>query len=281
MAAQRQELVVKGFDFNSPTSLTEAKEHATIFASSGLCPERFRGKPNDVLIVIQTGRDMGLKATQALRCLYVVNGMPAVYGDGLLALVRTNRLCEDIKEWFEGSLDKGNLTAFCTVKRKGCSPSTQSFSMEDAKRAGLWMVKDNWKKYPQRMLQWRARTYAAKDAIPEAFFNLLTEDELDNINNIVKVKQASNKGMKGLEESLGISQEENIIEGEFTMQENPSTAISSEKEAIINELNQLIIEKNISQKTRDKWCNQFNVNVIDDIPVDNVKQIIKYFKEKK
>lgn len=285
MATQRQELAVRGFDFNAPSSLSEAQEHATIFASSGLCPERFRGKPSDVLIVIQTGRDMGLKATQALRCLYVVNGMPAVYGDGLLALVRNHPLCEDIKEWFEGSLKDGTLEAFCTFKRKGCSPSTESFSIDDAKRAGLWMVKDNWKKYPQRMLKWRARTYAAKDAIPEAFYNLRTEDELENMTNVVKAVTSSNKGMRGLEESLGIAQDEIIIEGDFIATNEASESISepelTDKEALINELNQLIIEKKITQKVRDKWCSQFNVNVINDLPVDNMKNIIKYYKEKK
>lgn len=274
MAAQRQELAIRAFDFNAPTSLSEAQEYATIFASSGLCPERFRGKPNDVLIVIQTGKEMGLSATQSLRCLYVVNGMPAVYGDGLLALVRTHKLCEDIKEWFEGEMSKGTLTAFCTVKRKGCTPSTASFSIEDAKRAGLWQTKDNWKKYPQRMLMWRARGYAGKDAVPEAFFNLLTEDELDNLNNVVEIKQVHNKGMRGLEESLGIDQDETVIEGQVI---SPPPESEPSK---LDELKELISRMKVTKGSITVTLKKCGVETIEELSDEQIDVWSNHLKSK-
>src|SRR5689334_4597387 len=95
----RQELAVKEFSF-TPTTLEEARSYATIFANSGLCPESYRGKPNDILIVWQMGQELGLGKMQALRTLGCVNGMPFAYGDGQLALVKRHRDFEDMKEWF-------------------------------------------------------------------------------------------------------------------------------------------------------------------------------------
>ena len=48
----------------------------------------------------------------------------------------TNPLFEDIDERVEGVGDE--RVAYCTVIRKGQSAKTSSFSVEDAKQAGLW-----------------------------------------------------------------------------------------------------------------------------------------------
>src|SRR5882672_1394019 len=139
MATQRQELTIRNQGFNFvPQTLKEAQEYATIFASSGLCPEGYRGRPNDILIVWQMGKELGLDKMQSLRTLGCINGMPFVYGDGLLALIKRHRDFEDMREWMTGSIEEKDLTAHCTMKRRGQEPVTQSFSMEDAKFAGLW-----------------------------------------------------------------------------------------------------------------------------------------------
>lgn len=273
MVAQRKELAATQFNF-VPTTLKEAQEYATIFASSGLCPEAYRGRPNDILIVWQIGHELGIGKAQSLRTFGCINGVPFAYGDGKFALVKRHPEFEDCKEWFE----EKTQTAYCTIKRKGKEPITQKFSKEDAITANLWSKKGPWTQYPRRMLQHRARGFAVNDSFPDAFFGIPDEFEAKDIvtakQNIVEVKQTSNKGMKGLEESLGISNDEAIIDGEFTLDQ------TDEKETILNKLNQIIIEQNISTPTRDAWCNQFNVSVVDDIPVENLKNIIKHYKEK-
>lgn len=274
MSIQRNSITTQTFSF-TPTTLKEAQEYATIFANSGLCPAAYKGRPNDILIVWQMGKELGLDKMQAIRTLGCINGMPFAYGDGLLALVKRHPQFGDMKEWFEGDLKDGTLTAYCMMTRKGNEPVTQKFSMEDAQLAGLWRKVGPWTQYPRRMLQHRARGFAAKDAFPDALFGLMSEQEVRDIQTEKAVIISENKGLKGLKETLQVSEEvTEVTEGNFEVITN------SENENLIEEMLTLISEKNISEATQEKWKKKFNVSVINDIPVEGIKKIINHIKEK-
>ena len=62
--------------------------------------------------------------------------------------------------------DQENWVAHCEVQRLGWpEPIIRSFSVRDAKRAGLWQKEGPWMDYPKRMLQMRARAFALRDAL--------------------------------------------------------------------------------------------------------------------
>ena len=89
--------------------------------------------------------------------------------------------------------------------------------------------------------------------------------------------------MKGLEATLGIEDdEENIIEGEFIQECDVinSESMSPTNDDIINEVKALIIEKNVPEKSVNKWCKQFSVDKIELIPIEDIKKIINHIKEK-
>jgi len=282
MSTHRTELTTKAFNF-VPTTLKEAQEYATIFASSGLCPEAYRGRPNDILIVWQLGKELGLEKMQALRTLGCINGMPFAYGDGQLALIRRHPDFESIKEWFEGSIKDGTLTAFCMMKRKGEEAVVRDFSMEDAKLAALWDKKGVWQFYKKRMLQHRARGLCSKDTFPDALYGLMSEEEAHSVadaQTVVKVIQPKNKGMAGVEESLGIIEEAPIVEVECEVEE-AQPQVSLEEVPLTEQLLILVLEKNIPSKSVEKWCAQFDVSVLADIPDEGKVKIINHIKEKK
>jgi hypothetical protein len=275
MVAQRQELVTRNTFTFTPTTLEEAQKFATIIANSGLCPESFRGRPNDVLIVLQLGNELGLKPMQALRTLGCINGMPFAYGDGLLALIKRHHEFENIKEWFEGNFENGTLTAFCNMKRKGKEPVTQQFSIEDATRAGLWGKKGTWTLYPKRMLQHRARTLAGKDQFPDALYGLMTEDEARGVvesKTTMDVKQIKNKGMQGLEEALGVVEVEVITVND--------QVIEAQEVSVKDEFLTMIAEKNIPATTLKKWCKKCDVENIEDLNDEAMKKIMDFIKSK-
>ena len=115
-----------------PQSLNEAMELANMLANSNLVPKSYQGKPGDVLVACQWGSEIGLKPLQALQNIAVINNVPAVWGDALVALVRGSGLCEYIdQEW-----DPQTQTATCRVKRKGEPEQVRTFSEEDARIAG-------------------------------------------------------------------------------------------------------------------------------------------------
>lgn len=276
MATQRQELITSNQSYSlAPRSFEEAERLANIIANSGICPSSLKGRPSDVLVILQMGHELRLQPMQALRTLGCINGLPFAYGDGFLALIKRHSDFLDIKEWMEGDIASGDATAYCTMTRRGQEPQTRSFSIKDAIRAGLWKKAGTWTQYPQRMLQHRARTYCGKDVFPDAVFGLMTEDEVRGMPVAIEAPIPQSKGLQGLKETLSAKIEPEISEANFEVMTR-----SEEDEALINELLSLIIEKNIPDKSQEKWKKKFNVDVIEDIPIEGIKKIINHIKEK-
>jgi len=160
----------------APTTMGEAVQFSEMLASSSMVPKAYQGKPNDVLVCVQWGYEMGLAPMQALQNIAVINGKPSVYGDAMMALVQSSPVCEDIEEYFENE-GTTNPVAVCVAKRKGRKPVITKFSVEDAKRAGLWGKGGPWTAYPKRMLQMRARGFALRDAFPDVLKGMITIEE--------------------------------------------------------------------------------------------------------
>ena len=160
----------------APTTLTEAIQFSEMLASSSMVPRAYQGKPNDVLVCLQWGYEMGMAPMQALQNIAVINGKPSMYGDSLMALVQASPTCENIEEYFENE-GTPNPVAVCVAKRKGRTPVIFKFSVEDAKRAGLWGKTGPWQAYPKRMMQMRARGFALRDAFADVLTGLITVEE--------------------------------------------------------------------------------------------------------
>ena len=160
----------------APVTLDEAMRFSDMLAKSQMVPKAYQGKPEDVLVAVQWGRELGLAPLQALQNIACINGKPSVYGDAAMALVQASPVCENIEEYFEGE-GSPNPVAVCMAKRKGRTPVTVKFSVEDAKRAGLWGKTGPWQAYPKRMMQMRARGFALRDAFPDVLKGLITVEE--------------------------------------------------------------------------------------------------------
>ena len=135
--------------------------------------------PADVLFVIFAGESLGLNPATALMNIYNVNGMPAMKADLKLALAKKH-------PEYAGCTIKSDANQ-CTVEMKRKLPSGEietivsTFTMQDAARAGL-LKKDNWQKYPARMLKARAVSYAVNDLFPDVFFGILSKEEAEEID---------------------------------------------------------------------------------------------------
>ncbi|ORJ13425.1 hypothetical protein A7D02_07365 [Aeromonas salmonicida] len=165
----------KGGFLMEPQNLQEAMQLADMLANSNLVPKSYQGKAGDVLVACQWGSEIGLKPLQALQNIAVINNVPAVWGDALVALVRGSGLCEYIKQdW-----DPSTKTATCSVKRRGEPEETRTFSEEDARLAGH-LSKDTYKKNLQRMLSIRARAFALRDVFADVLKGLKVAEEVED-----------------------------------------------------------------------------------------------------
>lgn len=158
----------------APRTFDEAWRLADILADSDLVPKDFKGKPANCLVAIQWGAEIGLGALQAVQNIAVINGRPSLWGDALLALVRSSPLCEFVIETDDGS------TAVCRVKRRGEQERVRTFSVDDARAAGLHGKPGPWQQYPKRMRQMRARAFALRDVFPDVLKGIsMAEESMD------------------------------------------------------------------------------------------------------
>lgn len=141
--------------------------------------------PEAALMIIQHGAEVGLQPMQALRGIAFINGRPSVFGDAALAICMAHPAFEDKSETYNAETQ----TARCMMKRKGQTEVVRTFSVDDAKRANLWGKTGPWSLYPQRMLTMRARSWAMRDAFPDALAGLSIAEEVQDIKPIAKINQ--------------------------------------------------------------------------------------------
>jgi hypothetical protein len=173
----------------APATITEAMEFSKMLADSSMVPRAYQGKPQDIMVCVQWGYEIGLAPMQALQNIAVINGKPSVYGDAAMALVQASPVCEGVEEYMEGE-GTPNPVAVCIAHRKGRKPVTARFSVEDAKRAGLWGKQGPWQAYPKRMLAMRARGFALRDAFPDVLKGLITAEEAQDFPDEAKPRPA-------------------------------------------------------------------------------------------
>ncbi len=180
------------------TSLDEAWRFAVMVSVSGMAPKDYSGKQNagKVVVAMQMGAEIGLSPMAALQNIAVINGRPSIYGDALLAVALKHPDCVDIIETFDAKA----MTATCLVKRKGKEDLVRTFSVDDAKLAGLWGKPGPWKQYPPRMLQMRARGFALRDAFADALRGVSIREEQEDIITAARdvTDRPKEKGAAGL-----------------------------------------------------------------------------------
>lgn len=135
----------------------------------------------DAVCAIQLGSEVGLSAMSALQRIAVINGRPSVWGDALLGICQRNKRFDHgaFRETLEGTPYEDTYTAVCFVKRVGSEAGVEShYSVADAKKANLWGKQGTWTTNPKRMLKYRARAFALRDAFADVVTGLYDRDEM-------------------------------------------------------------------------------------------------------
>ncbi len=151
-----------------------------VMAISGFVPKEMEGRPEAVFIACQMGMEVGLSLMASVQNIAVIDGRPAMWGDAVLALVRSKGKMAKFREYFSGTFPNDDFTAVCVALR-GDEEIKHTFSVADAKKAGLWDPEKTvspWHKYPKRMLQMRARSWALRDGFGDILKGIQTTEEI-------------------------------------------------------------------------------------------------------
>jgi hypothetical protein len=158
-----------GFDLSG---FHDAERRAEVLAKSALLPDALRGKPSDVLVVMITGHELGLKPMQALRGIHVIKGKPSLSADLMVALCKRSEACK----YFRLVSSTPKACTYETLRINEPEPTPMTWTIEMAQAANL-TGSDNWKRHPDAMLRARCASALARAVYPDVVGGLYDEDE--------------------------------------------------------------------------------------------------------
>lgn len=210
-----------------PQDAEQAWRMAQLIVGGGMAPPGM-DRPEKVVTAILHGLEVGLKPMQAVQSIAVVNNRPTIWGDAALGLVQGSGLLQDFEERIDGEGD--NRVAYCRAKRADReTPVERTFSVADAKKAGLWGKSGPWSQYPQRMLQMRARSWCIRDGFPDVLKGLQVREE---VRDFVAPAAAAEAGpaitAAAIKEAAAVP-ERTVTDAEFT--ETPPGVVGPEPAA--------------------------------------------------
>jgi hypothetical protein len=144
----------------SPNEWVALSGLAEQLARSGLVPKALRGKPDDVMLVLLTGRDLAIAPTTAVNKIHVIEGKPTLSAELMCALVNRQ---PGMRIWPDPAND--DKVAVAHALRDGVEMRFR-FTIGDATRAKLTR-KEIWAGYPQFMLWARAVSGLCRMAFPD------------------------------------------------------------------------------------------------------------------
>jgi hypothetical protein len=186
-------------------SVEKMEKFANILLESKLVPNHFyeqlpdkkpdfsRGKTPAVVAVLIQGYQLQLPPLTALQHIIPVNGLLSIKGDLAKSMIFNSGKLKS-GSWVEeesGSIEAGDYMVKITATRSDNGQTlSRSFSVAQAKRAGLWITEqqvngqDGWKykssawwKYPTRMCNYRALGFIARDMFPDVMAGIYTTEE--------------------------------------------------------------------------------------------------------
>lgn len=129
------------------------------------------------MAIMLKGYEMGLSLTASFEFIQVVEGKPALSPRGALAMIHSSPVCAGVK--IEDLVnDKGEPTG-CRVwmKRTNGLEYTVTWTMADARQAGVVKTGSGWDHYPANMLRWRAIGFCADVVFPDVIGGMKRADE--------------------------------------------------------------------------------------------------------
>lgn len=152
--------------------LADKVEYARLLAASGMLPQQYRGRPENLLWAVEYATMLGLSPMAAITGVHVIEGKPSASAGLISALVR--RAGHRLR--VTGDDEK----AVATITRVD-DPDFEfrsEWTIARAQRAGI-AGKGTWQKYPAAMLKARAISEVARDACEDALSGLhYTPEEL-------------------------------------------------------------------------------------------------------
>jgi hypothetical protein len=128
--------------------------------------------PEQAAIIMIKGYEIGLPMSAAFEFIQMIQGKPTLIPRGALALIHQSGQLADM------TIEETANACTVTMRRRNGVTYTCSYSLDDAKRAGLIKQGGAWEMYPANMLRWRAIGFCADVVFPDVLAGMKRADEL-------------------------------------------------------------------------------------------------------
>lgn len=157
--------------------MSDIREMAKAAASSGLFPSL--KSPDAIMTLMLLCQAEGLHPIQALRRYDIVQGRPGLKADAMLGEFQNRG---GIVTWHKNT--KEECSATFTAPGLG-EPVTVTWTIADAKEAGLAGKPGPWQQYPRQMLRARVTSEGVRMAMPGIVVGLYTPEEVGDFAQVL------------------------------------------------------------------------------------------------
>lgn len=135
---------------------------------------------DQALFIILKGYELGITPLQSLAEIHLINGKPALSVQLMIGLANRSGMLSTLDMPNAREAFAAKEATVTGIRRDRLdSPVTMTFTMDDAKAAGL-MGNPTWGKYPGQMLVNRAMSMVLRRLIPEALSGMYLAEELED-----------------------------------------------------------------------------------------------------
>jgi hypothetical protein len=156
---------------------------AEAVAQTEFVPQGFRGRPAAIAAAMYYGLELGFRPMTSLKYIQVIQGEPALKPKAMTALIRrAGHILRDIE----------TTPTKCVLygKRKDTGEEmTVTWTIEQARRAGLVRDGSGWVKYPEDMLWARATSVLGRRLFEDVILGSYTPEEMGGDTSLAEEEQ--------------------------------------------------------------------------------------------
>lgn len=170
-------------EFMNPVALQQIEVLSQKLIGSKALPNTIQNGAQ-LSMVLMAGYEAGMTPMEAINSFYIVNGKVTIWGQAVIRMLRRSGWS---LEWPESTPTKATVTI-----TKGNEQATESYTIEEAKMAGL-LHKNPWKNHPTEMLRHKAIARAVRFTCPEVLNGHYVTEEIDGDAVVVDAKKEVEK----------------------------------------------------------------------------------------
>ena len=171
---QTKQVMIPNDNYFSPAAWNVMVQMANVFIKGAALPKHITNA-SQLLMILQTGKEMGLKPMQAINGIYILNGKVALYSHVMLSKV----LEGGVKlKWLKDTTTEAEVE-FSGLDR---APYVSKFTIAEAQKAGLVKAGGAWTSYPSAMLRARAVSAGARVFCPDLISGAYTLEEVADVD---------------------------------------------------------------------------------------------------